>query len=86
MQMRKFDAFATVSPTWPNPKLRNVAAADRFSDFYLAKDMMPICSVDKPGFHQMLERFDPKYIHVPIMQVCFKGSHFFTSMRTLEKL
>ena len=27
----------------------------------LAKDMMPIYSVDKPGFRQMLERFDPKY-------------------------
>ena len=27
----------------------------------LAKDMMPIYSVDKPGFRRMLERFDPKY-------------------------
>ena len=28
---------------------------------YLAKDMMPIYSVDKQGFRRMLERFDPKY-------------------------
>ena len=28
----------------------------------LAKDMMPIYSVDKPEFRRMLERFNPKYM------------------------
>ena len=42
------------------PKLKKVAAADKIGNPYLVKVMMPICFIDKPGFHRMLGKFDSK--------------------------
>ena len=47
------------------PYARNSKKWEKLTDadtFCLAKDVMPIYSVEKPGFQQLLKEFDPQYV------------------------
>ena len=60
LQQTLAGSFAKVTPY-----ARNSKKWEKLTDavtFFLAKDVMPIYSVEKPGFQQLLKEFDPQYV------------------------